>query len=76
MGKEIEYSKEVAKSIDISKDIAKSINSKTIRSEHLFLANLQKRDDRGNWINDEESDIYQLLNDMQLNVDAIRQTLM
>jgi len=76
MGKEIEYSKEVAKSINISKDIAKSISSKTIRPEHLFLANLQKRDDSGNWVNDEESDIYQLLNDMQLNIGAIRQTLL
>lgn len=76
MGKDIKYSREVAKSINDSKEIAKVINSKTIRPEHLFLAFIQTRNESGVWIDDEDSEIYRLLNELQLNVEAIRQTLM
>ena len=61
----MKYSNEVESAIKQSKQIAISINSKTIRPEHLFLA----------FIENEEDDIYMLLHDMNLNIDAIKQTL-
>ena len=61
----MEYSSEVAKAITDSKIIAIEIGSKTIRPEHLFLALIES----------EESEAYQVLRDMNLNIDAIKQTL-
>lgn len=61
----MEYSSEVAKAIKDSKSIAIEIGSKTIRPEHLFLA----------LINNDESDAYQVLRELNLNIDAIKQTL-
>lgn len=61
----MEYSNEVAKAIKDSKSIAIEIGSKTIRPEHLFLA----------LINNDESDAYQVLRELNLNIDAIKQTL-
>ena len=48
-----------------SKIVAIGIGSKTIRPEHLFLA----------FIDDEQSDVYSLLREMNLNIDAIKSTL-
>jgi ATP-dependent Clp protease ATP-binding subunit ClpC len=61
----MEYSNEVAKAIKESKVIAIEIGSKTIRPEHLFLA----------LIGDDESEAYQVLREMNLNIDAIKLTL-
>jgi ATP-dependent Clp protease ATP-binding subunit ClpC len=61
----MEYSNEVAKAIKESKVIAIEIGSKTIRPEHLFLA----------LISDDESEAYQVLREMNLNIDAIKLTL-
>jgi len=59
------YSKEVVDAIKDSKVIAIEIKSKSIRPEHLFLA----------LIKDEGSEAYQILHDMNLNIDAIVRTL-
>ena len=61
----MKQSKEVEKAIIESKAIAFEIKSKTIRPEHIFLA----------FINDEESTVYHVLHDMNLNIDAIKKTL-
>jgi len=61
----MKYSKDVEKAIKESKEIAIEINSKTIRPEHLFLA----------LINNQESNAYNILYEMNLNIDAIKQTL-
>ena len=59
------YSKEVELAIKKSKEIAIQIKSKTIRPEHLFLG----------LIDDEESISYQIIRDLNLNIQAISQTL-
>lgn len=59
------YSNELQKAIAKSKEIAMEIKSKTIRPEHLFLALLD----------DDESNAYQSLYDMNLNIDAIKSTI-
>ena len=71
----MKYSKEVERVIKESKIIAIGFGSKAIRPEHLFLSMIQRRNDKGDWVNDEESDTYSLLHDMDLNIDAIIQTL-
>lgn len=62
----MKYTKDVEKAIKDSKKIAMEVKSKTIRPEHLFLA----------LINNENSKAYELIYDMNLNIDAIKQTLM
>ena len=59
------YSKEVEEVIKLSKDIAIKIQSKTIRPEHLFLS----------MIDDEHSDISEIMRDLNLNIVAIKQTV-
>ena len=61
----MKYSKETEKAIKESKDIAIEFDSKTIRPEHLFLS----------LISDEDSKTYNLLREMNLNIDAIKKTL-
>ena len=61
----MKYSKDVEKAIKESKDFALKIGSKTIRTEHLFLA----------MIDSEESSAYTILREMSLNINAIKQTL-
>lgn len=61
----MKYSKDVEKAIKESKDIAIEISSKTIRPEHLFLA----------LINNDQSNAYSILYELNLNIDAIKQTL-
>ena len=61
----MKYSKDVEKAIKESKNIALEFNSKTIKPEHLFLS----------FIRDNESDVYNILRDMNLNIDAIKSTL-
>ena len=62
---ELKYSQEVAKAIKESKSIAVEISSKKIRPEHLFLA----------LIDNEDSKVYKILRNMNLNIDAIKKTL-
>lgn len=59
------YTKEVEVAIKRSKEIAIEIKSKTIRPEHLFLA----------FIENQESQAYQVIRDLNLNIDAISITL-
>ena len=59
------YSKEVEIIIKNSKNIALSNQSATINPEHIFLS----------MISDKNSITYQLLKDENLNIDAIKQTL-
>ena len=61
----MKQSKDVEVAIKQSKQIAITIGSKTIRAEHLFLA----------LINDKESDVFKLMDNMNLNIGAIKQTL-
>jgi ATP-dependent Clp protease ATP-binding subunit ClpC len=58
-------SKEVESAIKESKKIAIEINSNVIRPEHLFLAFLSNKD----------SGVYQVLNELNLNISAIEETL-
>ena len=62
----MEYTKEVGLAIKESKEIAIKIKSNKIRPEHLFLA----------LINNEESKVYNLLYTTNLNIDAIKHTLL
>jgi len=59
------YSKDVEFAIKTSKDIAIKIGSNTIRPEHIFLA----------MIEDEYSDACLIMKELNLNVDAIKQTI-
>jgi len=61
----MKYSKEVEKAIKDSKTLALEIGSSSIRPEHLFLA----------FVNNKQSEIYKILRDMNLNIDAIKTTL-
>ena len=61
----MKYSKQVELAMKNSKKIAIQIHSKSIRTEHLFIA----------MIGEEDSDAYQILRDMNLNITAIRDTL-
>ena len=61
----MKYTKDVEKAIKKSKEIAIEIKSKTIRPEHLFLA----------LIDNEKSNAYSILHDLNLNIDAIKQTI-
>jgi len=61
----MKYTKDVEKAIKKSKEIAVEIKSKTIRPEHLFLA----------LIENEDSNAYQVLHDLNLNIEAIKQTV-
>jgi len=61
----MKYTKDVENAIKESKIIALEVKSKTIRPEHLFLA----------LIKNEQSNVYILLHDMNLNIDAIKQTI-
>ena len=61
----MKYTKDVEKAIKKSKEIAVEIKSKTIRPEHLFLA----------LIENENSNAYQILHDLNLNIEAIKQTV-
>lgn len=61
----MKHSKDVEKAIRQSKQIAIKIGSNTIRPEHLFLALISNKD----------SNAYAILRDMNLNIDAIDQTL-
>ena len=58
----MKYNKQVELAMKNSKKIAIQIHSKSIRTEHLFMA----------MIDDEDSDAYQILRDMNLNIKAIR----
>ena len=61
----MKYNKQVELAMKNSKKIAIQIHSKSIRTEHLFMA----------MIDDEDSDAYQILRDMNLNIKAIRDTI-
>jgi ATP-dependent Clp protease ATP-binding subunit ClpC len=61
----MKYTKDVERAIKESKNIALEIKSKTIRPEHLFLAILEN----------ENSKAYAILHGMNLNIDAIKQTI-
>jgi ATP-dependent Clp protease ATP-binding subunit ClpC len=61
----MKYTKDVEKAIKKSKEIAIEIKSKTIRPEHLFLA----------LIDNEKSNAYSILHELNLNIDAIKQTI-
>ena len=61
----MKYTKQVELAMKNSKKIAIQINSNSIRPEHLFMA----------IIDDEETEAYQVLRDMNLNIEAIRKTL-
>ena len=61
----MKQSKDVEAAIKQSKQIAISINSKTIRPEHLFLALAENKN----------SEMFKLMDEMNLNVGAIIQTL-
>jgi ATP-dependent Clp protease ATP-binding subunit ClpA len=61
----MKYTKDVEKAIKKSKEIAIEIKSKSIRPEHLFLA----------LIDNEKSNAYMILHEMNLNISAIKDTL-
>jgi ATP-dependent Clp protease ATP-binding subunit ClpC len=58
-------SKEVELAIKESKAIAIEVKSDTIRPEHLFLA----------FLNNEDSNVYAILSEFELNISTIKQTL-
>lgn len=60
------YSEEVLLAIKRGKQIATEIKSNTIRPEHLFLA----------LIEDDQGSCYNILQDLNLNIDAIKTTMM
>lgn len=62
----MKYSKEVEDSIKRSKEIAIETNSNTIRPEHLFLS----------MIEDQNSKCYGIMREINLNIGAIKQTLL
>ena len=62
----MKYSNDVEIALKESKKIAIGLGSKAIRPEHLFIA----------FISDKESNVFNFLREMNLNVEAIKSTLM